>query len=375
MVGKPFRIEPMARRGNLNFHERAAAYCWPLALVMGCCALIIGCCAVAGAQSMPKNPLRSGETVTLTQPAAQLQTTAQPRPKSAAGESVLTNRADDVWEQRDSAAVQQVQLVEGFALPEPQSVVPPNLGQPPPTSQPWQTQPYLMEDCPAGNSYDPLNPNGGQNRTWIQPFFGHTDPNDPGRHVGLGQPLVGTSWLNRPVYFGLFVGGLLYDDLIDGRVMTSNSAMTGVVLGFDFDHYWGIEGRFGYSRVHLTNGLGVPLDDSHNSWSDLSLMYYPWGDSRWRPYFSAGLGFATFRFHDDFGRDVNDTLFSLPLGVGMKYYYTNNFTLRVGWNDNLSFGDNTLDTMNNFSLFVGGEYRFGGRSPSYFPWHGNTTIW
>lgn len=357
----------MAGRGNLNLHQRTAAICWPAALAIGCCALASAIFATpANAQTAPKNPLRGRATVTLVQPDSHLE------PTPATGRSVLRNRPDDVWAQDAPVAVQQVQVVADLAPPEPQSVVPRNLGQPPPTPQPWQTEPYLMEEWPAGNGYDPL---GGQNRTWIQPLFGHTDPNDPGRHVGRGQPLVGTSWLNRPVYFGLFVGGLLYDDLIAGRVLTSNSAMTGAVLGFDFDHYWGVEGRFGYSRVHLTNGLGVPLEDSHNSWSDVSLMYYPWGDSRWRPYFSAGLGFATFRFYDDFDRQVNDTLFSLPLGVGLKYYYTNNFTLRVGWNDNLSFGDNTLDTMHNFSLFVGGEYRFGGRSPSYFPWHGNTTIW
>src|SRR5439155_24491596 len=33
-----------------------------------------------------------------------------------------------------------------------------------------------------------------------EPWFSHGDPNDPRRHVGLGQPLMGTSWRNRPIF-------------------------------------------------------------------------------------------------------------------------------------------------------------------------------
>src|SRR5439155_10987161 len=46
-----------------------------------------------------------------------------------------------------------------------------------------------------------------------EPWFAHGDPNDPQRHIGLGQPLSGTSWRNRPIFFGMFVGGVMMDDL------------------------------------------------------------------------------------------------------------------------------------------------------------------
>ena len=49
-------------------------------------------------------------------------------------------------------------------------------------------------------------------------WFAHGDPNDPYRHIGLGQPLIGTSWRNRPIYFGAFVGGIMMDDIVPNRI-------------------------------------------------------------------------------------------------------------------------------------------------------------
>ena len=45
--------------------------------------------------------------------------------------------------------------------------------------------------------------------------FRHGNPDDPGRHVGKGNPLEGTSWLNRPWHVGFFLGALYGDDVID----------------------------------------------------------------------------------------------------------------------------------------------------------------
>src|SRR6266487_2730721 len=38
-----------------------------------------------------------------------------------------------------------------------------------------------------------------------EPWFSHGDPNDPHRHTGIVQPLMGTRWRNRPLFFGTFV--------------------------------------------------------------------------------------------------------------------------------------------------------------------------
>jgi hypothetical protein len=206
-------------------------------------------------------------------------------------------------------------------------------------------------------------------------IFVHSNPNDPHRSIGLGEPLVGTSWLNRPWYVGPFIGGIFNDDLISGRVRQNNSALGGIRLGRDFDHYWGIEGRFGYSNPHITLDDGTPIGVSRNYLADASLLYYPWGDSRWRPYISLGMGQATFRFTDDLGHVVHESLFSMPLSVGVKYFDCPWMTFRFDFTENIAFGSHNLESQANFSLGAAVEFRFGGRRPSYFPWHGNTVGW
>ena len=187
--------------------------------------------------------------------------------------------------------------------------------------------------------------------------------------------MVGTSWRNRPWYLGAFIGPVFNGDLIAGHVEQNNTALGGVRLGFDFDHYWGIEARFGYANPHISEPDGTPLGVSRNYLADVELLYYPWGDSRWRPYFTVGLGAATFRFTDDQDRVIHESLLSFPLGVGLKYFYSPWFTIRLEMMENLAFGSHTLDNQANFSFLAGVEYRFGGRRPSYFPWHGNTAGW
>ena len=206
-------------------------------------------------------------------------------------------------------------------------------------------------------------------------WFVHSDPNDPHRSIGWGEPLVGTSWRNRPWYFGAFIGPVFNGDLIAGHVEQTNTALGGARLGFDFDHYWGIEARFGYANPYISEPDGTPLGVSRNYLADVELLYYPWGDSRWRPYFTVGLGSATFRFTDDQDRVIHESLLSIPLGVGLKYFHSPWFTIRLEMMENLAFGSHTLENQANFSFLAGVEYRFGGRRPSYFPWHGNTAGW
>ena len=207
------------------------------------------------------------------------------------------------------------------------------------------------------------------------PWFAHTDPNDPHRSIGWGEPLVGTSWRNRPWYVNPFIGGIFNGDLISGHVQQSNTAIGGARLGYDFDHYWGLEVRFAYSNPHLTEPDGTPLGVSRNYLTDIELLYYPWGDSRWRPYFTAGVGMATFRFTDDQNRVIHESLLSMPFGVGFKYYYSPWCSFRFDLVQNFASGSHTLDNQANMSLMAGVEFRFGGRRPSYFPWHGNTVGW
>jgi hypothetical protein len=282
-------------------------------------------------------------------------------------------RVAEAWQDDEpDNRVRLVQTAEELPSTQPDTVVPQQFGQALPMEGPvWPAEP--METYEAWPQPPPSARRLGLfQRNW----FGHSDPNDPYRHYGRGQPLVGTSWRNRPWYFGLFVGGVLNDDLIEGRVQQNNSTFLGMRLGWDFDHYWGLEARYAFARPETLNGAGVPLDDpARDYYGDVSLAYYPWGDSKWRPYLSAGLGFTSYRFENDVGAMIRDSAFDIPLGVGLKYYYCNWFTIRLDIVNNITLATNTVDAMDNVSFMAGAEFRFGGRSPSYFPWHGNTSYW
>lgn len=206
----------------------------------------------------------------------------------------------------------------------------------------------------------------------------HADPNDPARHVGLGHPLVGTSWRNRPFHVGWLFGELIGDQLIDERVDQDVSTYGGYRLGWDFDHYWGTEIRFGFSYLDLSDT--TPLEDaavrtSRDQFWDLNLMYYPWGDARWRPFVSVGVGAGNFYFKDETAELVRAKVVTFPLSAGFKYYRHNWLAWRVSVTDQWSLGAQGVDSMHNIALTAGVEVHFGGSRVGYFPYRSGLHLW
>jgi hypothetical protein len=109
---------------------------------------------------------------------------------------------------------------------------------------------------------------------------------------------------------------------------------------------------------------------------DIDLLYYPWGDARWRPYFLLGAGVASFQFADIFGVQWDDTTFVLPVGTGLKYYVNEVFVIDVEIADRVVFGGGgKVKDFHNLTLTAGGEFRFGGRRRAYWPWNPSRTYW
>jgi hypothetical protein len=207
-------------------------------------------------------------------------------------------------------------------------------------------------------------------------FSCSSDPDDPLRYRGPGIPIQGGSWRNRPLHAGWFVGELYGDALNNRGVDQKQGLFGGYRIGWDFDHYWGTEGRFGFANVKLTDDQSPPRPRTGRDWFwDAHLLYYPWGDAHWRPFASVGLGVASFRFDDQFGRRIEETLFHIPIGLGVKYYYQRWLALRLSVMDNMAIGRSELDTMHNFSITGGVEMRFGGRRTSYYPWNPSMHLW
>ena len=198
------------------------------------------------------------------------------------------------------------------------------------------------------------------------------ETNAYGRFTGRGEPLTAGSWLNRPYYVGGFIGGIGGDTLIPGEINQNGGFFWGGNMGWDYDPYWGLEMRLAFASEGLDYLQFPTIDNSYNElllW-DTSFVYYPWGDSRWRPYFKLGFGFADFDFTDATGIRRSEMVYEMPFGIGLKYRVNQYWVWRFDATDNLIFGGNVgLETQNQFSLTAGLEYRFGGRRQSYWPWN------
>jgi opacity protein-like surface antigen len=226
----------------------------------------------------------------------------------------------------------------------------------------WQT-PYAAGKATECESTAPLH--------WATGMFPWS-PRTPytHRHAGPAEPLLSTSWRNRPWTLGVFYGAMWGESLIDDRVDQHEGFFGGVRLGWDYDYYWGTELRVGVVGMELADQQGQDLRHMGEvDLFDLSLVYYPWGDSRWRPYCSIGLGFDLFHFQDPQGNGYDEVLLGLPLGLGVKYGLSESVLLRLEVVDNLAIENGLVETMHNVSLAAGMEVRFGGRKVSYYPWN------
>jgi hypothetical protein len=265
--------------------------------------------------------------------------------------------------QRDTAII-QLQAVQ--PLPSSPALIG---GGPTPASQ------FPQQFNPSGNAAD-CAPSllGRQNE---EASGSHTpaiyQPEHYPRALGFGQPLVGTSWQNRPFHADFFTGTMIGDDAIDGVIGQEAGFFVGGRLGWDYDYYWGVESRLGtawmslFDRQHPENNIGT---GNILVW-DMSLLYYPWGDSRWRPFVLVGTGIEQL---DSYGSALpiySGTLFELPFGAGLKYRFNEWLTWRVDVVDNFAIGTGSLDTMHNVSFSAGLEYRFGGHRRTYWPWNPN----
>ncbi len=101
----------------------------------------------------------------------------------------------------------------------------------------------------------------------------------------------------------------------------------------------------------------------------------PLGRSALRPYFTIGLGATNVRFTDAFAQEYRLLAFSMPVGIGVKYLWTERLALRVDCTDDIAIGVGNIDTLHDVSLTAGMELRFGGARQLYWPWSPGRNYW
>jgi hypothetical protein len=212
------------------------------------------------------------------------------------------------------------------------------------------------------------------------------------------RPLV-ESWLYRPWSLGWYLGVIDGSELIHNWLDQDQGFFGGLYVGRDLSHHFGAELRFSLSAVELTDSYRAiaaqqavyhalkwdsesPLAkryDGRNAdlfmW-DANLLYYPFGDTRWRPYLRCGLGSARYRFFDRLETNYNPVMLSMPVAIGLKYRPRRWVALRFEVADNIAFpGGTDLSTLNNLTIVGGLEVRFGGPRMAYWPWNPGRHYW
>jgi hypothetical protein len=269
----------------------------------------------------------------------------------------------------------------------PQLVAPEPLPPPSPTpakpeKKPPATSPQPTPDFQSGQWVQPESapeqcaPRRGPLRLFLDRVRADDVPRSPEQ-----------DWLYRPLSAGVFFGALFGSDLVPDWVSEKSGFLGGVRLGWDFDPYWGVEVRYAFGNVRLSDSEravaernywaeAIPAWDynenarySSRNILDLSMLYYFRGDVRLRPYILFGVGYASLRFDDILGEHWTHSTVDMPIAIGVKYLCSDQFALRFEVNDTILVGNSDLETVHDFNLTLGLEARFGGSRRSYWPWN------
>ncbi len=211
-------------------------------------------------------------------------------------------------------------------------------------------------------------------------------------------PIPWANWSAYPLSVGCFGGIVNGGPLIEDWVGTTTGFDGGWRLGWDVDPSWGTEMRmaFGSPKLYdsyradqaltvLDNSNGLPPNDPQRArfdhrfaslfqW-DVDILYYPWAETRLRPYLLTGMGLTNIAFTDRLDAGYQNTCLSLPLGVGVKYLCTQRLCVRLDLLDDIALRTDHLQTQQNLSLTFGVELRFGGSRKVYWPWDTGREFW
>ena len=195
-----------------------------------------------------------------------------------------------------------------------------------------------------------------------------------------------------PFSAGWFMGAMTGSPLITNWMGAGHGFLGGYRFGWDFDQYWGTEVRFSFASLKMwdsraaraaqraaDDAAGLAPDDpwrnrydarrdANVGMFDLNLLYYPWGDTAWRPYFRLGLGTVRIQCQDRLGTDYDSTVVGIPWGIGGEVQVFEWLALRGEIADNVAIhAGSSFNTQHNFSFTFGMEVRFGGSRTAYWP--------
>lgn len=215
-----------------------------------------------------------------------------------------------------------------------------------------------------------------------------------------GGPPHRPSWDNHPFGMGWFAGVVQGGTLITDWISMDRGFYGGYRMDWNLDPCWSVGFRLASGSVRLTDSAaairaqqnadtlaGYAANDPWRSRFDggrngdlfqgnVNVAFYPTGDTRFRPYISAGLGGTRISFMDRLSVYYTYSLWSMPISVGVQYLATDHLALRLDCTDDIAFGRDSYCTLQNISLTAGMEVRFGGGTHfTYWPWNPGCRVW
>jgi hypothetical protein len=210
-------------------------------------------------------------------------------------------------------------------------------------------------------------------RDWCRPRFKFASL---GQSLPQPEPMVGASWLSRPLHVDAFSGVIYGGPLIEDSIRRQGDMFSGFRLGWDWTRRLGGEMRFGFAQIGTEDiPTGIELDDADVVYWDLNVLWYPTGDTRVRPFFSIGLGALHVDFVDAANNGHQKELVGIPIAAGIKYRATPWCAVRADITDNLALPYADIEGQGNISITVSAEFHFGGERKSYWPWNPTLQSW
>jgi len=144
-----------------------------------------------------------------------------------------------------------------------------------------------------------------------------------------------------------------------------NRPVFGLRLGYNFTRHFGIEGAGEYirtsvddrARTNITEGqFGSPMDKVDLTFYHLDAVYHFIPDGNFNPFVVVGFGGAHYR-PEISTRDMA----AFNVGVGAKYWLTDNIALRVDLKDYM-VTEIRQETYHNIGVTIGITFAFGGKA-------------
>ncbi len=176
-------------------------------------------------------------------------------------------------------------------------------------------------------------------------------------------------WRDRPFSGGYAVGAMAGDPFHSGHGDDAVGLAIAKRYGWDFADHWGVETRLTDAWLNDSTRFNPAAAQTERAllW-DLDLMFYPWRETKFRPFFALGAGLVDFNIIEANSQHVSQVLANVPFGLGAKYPIKDWLVLRADLIDNLTIGGGGLPTMHNVSLMGGVEVRFGDLRKHFLPW-------